>query len=385
MPEKHAEYSPSSLSRFMAGCYGWKALKQELGIVDTGNAYADEGTRLHGIVETIIQQRLQNPNPEPVDWDVAFPQGSEARELILPCLEAFEERYNGDPDTVYPEFRVRVLDDFDCWGTSDLVIVNPKRRLCHVVDWKFGFNEVAADSWQMKAYAVGVRNFVLSMGYDIVHYELTIVQPKTYPSVRSVTLTDAEVKQAGEEIRKTLTKVAKGDCTRVPSTSACQYCPCKTDCPELEQQLRDVVNDEFSDLDAQDGLGSKLQFAALAKTWAKAVEDKALSVALNGGAVPGYKLVEGRALRKWRYDESETVARLQRQLAIDEATIYETSLRSLAGIEKLLGKKAVAAFGDAWKDLIDKPRGKLTLADDADPRPAIDPTDISENFEVLGD
>ena len=48
-----------------------------------------------------------------------------------------------------------------------------------------------------------------------------------------------------------------------------------------------------------------------------------------------------------------------------EEQLYETKPRTLAAIEKTLGKKR---FGEMLGDLIIKPRGKPTLADENDKR-----------------
>jgi hypothetical protein len=98
--------------------------------------------------------------------------------------------------------------------------------------------------------------------------------------------------------------------------------------------------------------------------WAGAVKEHAQSVLAAGGIVPGYKLVAGRALRRWA-DEKAAGDKLDDILG-DEA--YVVKLISPSQAEKKLGRKKAGEIAD----LIVKPQGKPTLAPEADPRPAID-------------
>ena len=65
--------------------------------------------------------------------------------------------------------------------------------------------------------------------------------------------------------------------------------------------------------------------------------------------------------------------------------IYKTELKSLAEIEKMMGKKR---FAEVLGEYVIKPPGKLSLVEESDPRPAVntaDPARISstDEFEVL--
>ena len=104
--------------------------------------------------------------------------------------------------------------------------------------------------------------------------------------------------------------------------------------------------------------------------WIKAVEAYALSQLERGEAVPGYKLVEGRSLRKWA-DEADAEAALKRS-KLKVADIFTKKLISPAQAEKKLGKnhKIIAEH-------VVKPDGKPAIAPVSDKRPAleIDPTE----------
>ena len=99
--------------------------------------------------------------------------------------------------------------------------------------------------------------------------------------------------------------------------------------------------------------------------WTKAVNDYALAQALDGLAIPGYKIVEGRAVRK--YTDEREVAKAAVAAGYEEALIYERKLLTLSAMEKLMGKKPFAEVCGAY---VEKPQGKPTLAPESDPRPA---------------
>ena len=110
--------------------------------------------------------------------------------------------------------------------------------------------------------------------------------------------------------------------------------------------------------------------------WAEDIKELALSKALSGTRINGYKVVEGRALRKWNANEDEVALKLT-HLGISQDIIYEKKLASVSKIEKVLGK---ATFKNALEHLTIKPQGKPTLVESSDKRPEF--TQVSsEEFE----
>lgn len=122
---------------------------------------------------------------------------------------------------------------------------------------------------------------------------------------------------------------------------------------------------DVSTLDPEQ-LSSSLTRVPLIKAWVAAVEAAAYSHLEQGQHLPGYKLVEGRSLRKWR-DESEVYHRLT-EAGLDGEDIYESKLISVAQAEKTLGRKA---FAELMNDLVEKPAGKPSVVPEDDNRPAL--------------
>lgn len=116
---------------------------------------------------------------------------------------------------------------------------------------------------------------------------------------------------------------------------------------------------------------------ATVKTWLAGVEEYALQQALSGVEIPGWKIVEGRSVRKIT-DISGAASALS-NAGYATADIYKPQeLRTITELEKLAGKKQFAAI---CGDYIVKPQGKPTLAPTSDKRPAINP--IADDFSGI--
>jgi hypothetical protein len=89
----------------------------------------------------------------------------------------------------------------------------------------------------------------------------------------------------------------------------------------------------------------------------------------HGKNWPGFKVVAGRSNRKF-LDQDAVAAKLV-ESGVEEAVIYERSLRGITALETLLGKKKFAQLLDG---LIVKPAGKPTLVPESDKRPALNST-----------
>jgi hypothetical protein len=110
-----------------------------------------------------------------------------------------------------------------------------------------------------------------------------------------------------------------------------------------------------------------LRLEPLISLWLKRVKDQALATMLEGGDVPGYKVVAGRGSRAWA-DDLE-VAKILTDAGFKTEEITETNLRSVAGMEKALGKKKVAELVSGQ---ILTHSGAPTVVPDSDKRPKYD-------------
>ena len=96
-------------------------------------------------------------------------------------------------------------------------------------------------------------------------------------------------------------------------------------------------------------------------SWAEDVKTWALQQALSGVRYPGFKLVEGRSIRK--YTDEAAVAAVVTKAGFDP---YEQKLLGITAMQKQLGTKR---FDELLSGLVIKPAGKPVLAPASDKRP----------------
>ncbi len=119
-----------------------------------------------------------------------------------------------------------------------------------------------------------------------------------------------------------------------------------------------------ADLLSTDQLATLIKLLPQLEAWIKAVKTEALKLATEG-RLKGYKLVEGRSLRKW-IDDAEAEKILS--IVYEEEVLYTRSFTSVAQAEKLVGKRA---FREIEKTLVTRTIGKPVLAPLSDKRTAV--------------
>jgi hypothetical protein len=120
-----------------------------------------------------------------------------------------------------------------------------------------------------------------------------------------------------------------------------------------------------------------LQMEPLVALWLKRVKAQALSTLLDGGEIPGYKVVEGKlGNRKWT-DELQVAEKLQAS-GYQLNDITETKLLSPAAMDKSIGKKKVA---ELLEGMIDRSPGAPTVVPASDKRPVYNRADDFDTLE----
>ena len=133
-----------------------------------------------------------------------------------------------------------------------------------------------------------------------------------------------------------------------------------------------LIGDDFDTLPAvnslsDDQLKNVLDHKQMIESWLKSIESEIFSRIERGDKFPGYKMVEGRSIRKQADDAEEKLS------AMYGDEVFEKKLKGITTIEKQLGKKHFAEL-----NLTVKPVGKNTLVPESDSRPAI--SNIADDF-----
>lgn len=266
------------------------------------------------------------------------------------------------------------------FGTNDASVVVQEEKILHVFDLKFGKGEpvYAEENSQGMLYGYGQYR-ALDFMYDIDTIRIHICQPR----INNWSYWDISVKDL-KKWSKWVTERAQAalsdDAEFTPGEKQCRWCGFKDDCTALGEHVERCITAEFDDLEGRDpktefkltDLQKKtiLDNKDLIVDFLNAVEASVVERLISGERFEGYKMVRGRANRKWT-DKAE--AFLEKELG-EEA--YTKKLIGIGAAEKALGK-------DAISEITEKPEGKPTLAVMSDKRAPIVFEKIEDQFEDL--
>lgn len=383
---KHAFLPASSAGRWMP-CPG--SAHMATLYPETTSVNAEEGTLAHELAALEIEN-AQEPSSgykkartaikKKVDaFYKAHPELDESFDTMAKALEPYidyvtarfqEAKAKDEAAVLMTEQRVEFGEYVpDGFGTSDVVIIGGGKAI--VIDLKYGKGVPvsAVNNPQIRLYSIGAMN-AFDLVYDFDEVTGVIYQPRL-DSVTEETLTVDDLKAWAAEKVKPAAELAVSENPPYNPGSWCHnyFCPAAGSCKARAKAA--LAAEEFSDRDpallSDEELADALTRAELLASWVKDLQSFALSAALDGAAIPGWKVVEGRANRK--YKDEGAVAAAAIKAGYNEAMIYEKKLLTLSAMEKLMGKKQFkATLEDAG--LVYKPQGSPTLAPESDKRPA---------------
>lgn len=359
----HALLSASSAHRWLA-CPP-SAVAAE-GYKNEGTEYTREGTLAHEVAEIVTRQAVPQLYQGLVPKE--FPEGAnqEMIDYAQGYADYIQEHVTSPDAVVLLEQRV----DFSPWvpggfGTCDCLILQGRTMI--VIDYKYGVGVPvsAQDNPQMMLYALGALNDY-GIAYDVDTVEMHIYQPRIN-NISAATIRAAGLLAwADKVVKPTAAKAAKGE-GEYKAGEHCRFCPHAGRCRALTKTCTEYVNTHGMRVSvpvlAPHEVAEVLQMEPLVSLWLKRVKDQALSTMMAGGEVPGYKVVEGRGSRGWT-DELQVADKLK-AAGYSMEDITETTLLSVAKMEKALGKKKAAELLEA---LIERKPGSPTVAPESDKR-----------------
>lgn len=379
----HAILSPSSSHRWM-NCTPSARLEEN--IPSTGSAASEEGTVAHELAEHAIRKYLVGEYTPLLD------------ELPVPKEIAENKYYSPEMDNYVTYYVCYVCDIYEleegatmsierkldltryvpeCFGSCDCDIVG--KTVINVIDLKYGKGvQVDANgNSQLMMYAIGVLNSLEPQHrskIEKVRMHIAQVRLGNYSvfemSARDLTYWAIHV------LRPTAEKAFAGR-GEAKVGAHCKFCKFKAQC----RAQRDALVNEFETHGETKALsleeiGDILNKANMFKDWLVSVKQFALSEALSGKHVNGWKLVEGRSARVIK-DEAEALKRLT-EAGFDREALINTKIKDIGDLERTVGKKPLMVLLDG---VIIKPQGAPTLAPESDKREPIQPT--LDMFEKL--
>ena len=369
----HALLSASSSHRWL-NCPPSARLCE--GYDDKGSNFAAEGSDAHSLCEYKLRKALSMEAKDPTEdltwYDAEMEESASGYAAFVMELVAEAKKTCSDPVVLIEQrldYSKYVQSGF---GTGDCVLIAD--GTLHIVDFKYGRGVLveAEDNPQMKLYALGALE-IFDCLYDIDTVSMTIYQPRR-ANVSTFTLTRQELLDWAETVLVPTAELAYAGDGEYHCGEWCQFCKAKADCRERARANMELARYEFrqppllTDEEVEEILG-KLDSLM---DWASDIKDYALQAAISGKHWSGYKLVEGRANRRYT-DENAVVAAVK---AAGYDPYDEPKLLGVTAMTTLLGRKQ---FNDILGGLITKPQGKPTLVPESDKRPAM--TTILDDFK----
>lgn len=398
----HAKLGPSN--KRWPHCPG--SIREEAQYQDVAGAAAIDGTGSHLLLELCLDDSVKaesylgkligvNHHDKPNGWMI----DQERCDRVQECLN-YVYRRNDELLKEYPDCSIQIVAETksdpgkcfgreDWWGTVDITIIafNPETMVIYfieVVDYKDGRGYVSEkNNSQLVSYLFGKLHEYTSGKYHMANdngLRMTIVQPKTNPSVR---YQDTTVFDISKRANGLATAAAATDDPNAPlfGGSHCQWCKANPKrgghCTVQTQKSVTIMNNLITMPD-QDGIigvmmsavnnvGSlsvkQLTEIADAEDGFKAAFDKVRTEIQErisiGENVPGYALVPGKMSKVWNEPDDEIVKKLKaRRMKKDE--IFPSKLITPAQVLKHpkltdIQKKKI------MEDLISEVAGKSVL------------------------
>lgn len=383
-PEQHALLSASSSGRWLR-CTRAPRLEEQF--QETTSEYAEAGRVAHAIAEMKARKyflepmstRTYNARLKTLKEDPNYDKGMDnATDAYLDYLKELSMTFGTTPLFVALETRVDYSEYApEGFGTADCILIGGG-RIC-ICDYKNGSGVLVAaeNNSQMMLYALGaLKVYAPIYGDTVQEIHLAVIQPNA-GGVMEWGLTRAELEVWGESVVKPAAALAfSGEGAFCPG-EGCRFCRARARCSARAAEMlalenvkgapsggRGVLTRDPGKLLTDAEIGDVLARGADLAAWYGGVKDYALGAALAGREIPGFKVVEGRGSREWKYNV-DTAFDMLKMNGVEEALLWEQKPVTVAGLEKVLGK---GPFAETAGDLVEKKPGKPALVPESDPR-----------------
>ena len=403
----HSRLGASKAERWM-NCAG--SVQMSEGIPDKQTIYSAEGTAGHEVAARALSsdrdadfwlgEKFQRDEFEiEIDEEMV-----EAIQVYLDYVHEREELLDADL-LIEQTFSLAVLDPpDDMFGTADAVLVVAGGQFLEIVDLKLGVGVVVdpEENAQLMYYALGA---LITLQHQLTtrpeRIKATIVQPRAHHPdgpVRTFEFTYERLVAFKKTLFEKAERTQDENAPLAPG-SWCRFCPAQPTCPAMRKHAVVLAQTEFDDLPTVDIPGPEhltldqivevLEKGHIVEDWLRAVRLHAQMLLEAGEVVPGWKLVERRATRKWTdpNDRDEIEAWALKQGITD--AFHDPKLKSPAQIEKEIkkclphGKKNTAPIVLEKSGFVSKVSSGNTIAPTKDARPELPST--RDEFESLPD
>lgn len=369
MGEDHSSISPSQAERFF-NCPASVSAQAKIDIIEPSNEAALEGSAIHELAARCLKEDIDPYTLIGETVEVKDNYG-DIREYIVNDDFAFTVRM----------YRNKILSLLDQHGLTQKALqvethfripeIDPKARgttdcsfigggTLYVIDLKGGRGIIVDPEENKQCMYYALRPFIDARMF-VKKVVLIIIQPRAKEGdyIKEWETTPARLKQFADELINAIarTRVEKPE---FKSGEHCRFCKAQGNCPALQKNLMQTVQNAFPQVDRMfpavseltpEQIGNALPALEVLKGFIENLEGYAFSLAKKGVEIPNHTLVRSRKQRRY-IDENAVVDAFLEEFGND---VYaERKLRSPAQLEKIVGKDALSKF-------VETPEGDLKL------------------------
>lgn len=358
----HSATGASSMERWEK-CPGSVAF---IPLVDRATTeYADEGTLAHELAAQWLSTGVVPSFPSE-EMRVAVSQ------YVQTCLKYIQVTQLNLGATYGVEYQFKLSADI--FGTIDFWAYWPWLQRLIVIDFKYGAGLYVPvqDNSQGQYYATALR---LALGLPVAYVEIGIMQPRCMvgteiPPFRTIEYPVAHLVAFYERMQRGI-EATKSPFAPLVTGPHCAktFCPAAAICPQMQAEGKQAlaVNTVPAKGQAYDPreLAYWLTKRAALKRFVRSLDEFAYAELRAGRTIPGFKLVEKRAQRK--YQDSSVMANTFAMFGAGEEVYEARTLKSPNQIETTCPQWAFLLGGRTEKE-----SSGYNLAEDTDDRPAVD-------------
>ena len=351
--EVHAPFSPSASERWL-NCPASHRQSQLVPKPPTSQ-YAARGNTLHRMAALMITKSKRAGQARGYVVNIVLePAETEGLKTYATFCKAFIKTA-----TVYG---VETLLPFsaDLFGTCDFYSVN--NGVLNVVDLKTGSGILveAEGNGQLLTYAMMLLEggtLAPEIVKSIHHVHLHVVQPMypNAPSIRSVAYPRDTITRWKALVLDAIDTAKAADAPFHPGEH-CRFCPAKPSCPALLGIVQALPTPAIHGSLTAAQISDWLTKADTIETWIAALREFAHGVIESGSTIPGWKLQDKRATRKWS-DDAAVVATCKK------LKIHAQELKLLSPAQ--LAKKHGSMPAELVKFIDQTPSGQNLVRDPA--------------------
>lgn len=423
MPEAHSEWSASGFKKVML-CPGSKTL--EAGKPDSSSIYAAEGTAAHELLEMCLTggrdaAAFEGRIIEVVESDRTYKIEVDADMVDhIQSVIDLVKQYQGPDGVLMVEQKLYYADYLGVpretgWGTGDIVIARGNQLIVGDLKYGRGVEVDVEENPQLMLYGLGGLDKLNGIAGDFETVTLVIFQPRISRKPSEWDISAEALEKWGRSTARSAVCTAQNAVTYAtsshdnewadtflrPGEEQCRFCKAKATCSALREEVVATVfdalpatPDEFADMSPvspdNEQQGADAEWLAAAMSKAKLIEDWLTGVRaeverrlLAGGAVPGYKLVQGKqGNRAWTSKVEAEEAMKAMRLKLTE--MYDQTIISPTTAEKLLAKDSPRRWAKL-QALITRSAGSPSVAPASDKRPALEIKPVADDFAEVAE